>query len=162
MKIDCTYCGRETNKKPSRIKKRKNCFCSSECFYKFSTKSIEVLCESCGDKILRTPNQIAKSKSGKSFCSRSCTASWNNQQEWRTGSNHPNWVDGSSSARGILGDRLNECNRCGLKDSRILQAHHIDRNRANNDINNLEALCPNCHVLDHYLNKDGLYNRIRK
>jgi 5-methylcytosine-specific restriction endonuclease McrA len=42
------------------------------------------------------------------------------------------------------------CNRCGYQEHpEILQAHHIDHNRSNNDIKNLEMLCPNCHALEH-------------
>jgi 5-methylcytosine-specific restriction endonuclease McrA len=44
----------------------------------------------------------------------------------------------------------NKCNICGLHDywngkPIVLHLHHIDGNRKNNDINNLEMLCPNCH-----------------
>jgi 5-methylcytosine-specific restriction endonuclease McrA len=42
------------------------------------------------------------------------------------------------------------CNRCGYNsEPRILGVHHIDRNRMNNEISNLEVLCPNCHSLEH-------------
>jgi predicted HNH restriction endonuclease len=36
---------------------------------------------------------------------------------------------------------------CGYdEDERILEVHHIDEDRNNNDIKNLCILCPNCHV----------------
>lgn len=35
---------------------------------------------------------------------------------------------------------------CGYKEEpRILEVHHKDENRSNNDIHNLCILCPNCH-----------------
>jgi hypothetical protein len=45
---------------------------------------------------------------------------------------------------------INQCNRCSYnKEPRILGVHHKDRNRDNNNISNLEVLCPNCHSLEH-------------
>lgn len=39
------------------------------------------------------------------------------------------------------------CNRCGSEDDIVV--HHKDRNRKNNDINNLEVLCKKCHQHEH-------------
>ncbi len=45
---------------------------------------------------------------------------------------------------------LSECNRCGYnKIKNILGVHHKDRDRHNNNMNNLEVLCPNCHSEEH-------------
>ncbi len=52
-----------------------------------------------------------------------------------------------SSQRGEL------CERCGYNRYDILQVHHRDRNRDNNDLENLELICPNCHAEEHFLNK---------
>ena len=42
------------------------------------------------------------------------------------------------------------CQSCGISEWRGVQAplelHHIDGNRNNNDISNLQILCPNCHA----------------
>lgn len=39
-----------------------------------------------------------------------------------------------------------KCLCCGWnEDPRILEAHHIDSDRANNQIDNLCLLCPTCH-----------------
>lgn len=47
-------------------------------------------------------------------------------------------------------DMIIFCNRCGYDEHpRILGVHHIDRNKKNNDLSNLEVLCPNCHSLEH-------------
>lgn len=51
-----------------------------------------------------------------------------------------------------------KCNRCSQKlPKSVLQVHHKDRNRENNNINNLEVLCPNCHMMEHYEEGDGWY-----
>ena len=50
----------------------------------------------------------------------------------------------------IRRELINHCNRCGYNiEPRILGVHHKDRNRNNNDMSNLEVLCPNCHSLEH-------------
>lgn len=39
-----------------------------------------------------------------------------------------------------------QCAVCGWnQDVDVLQVHHIDQNRQNNDLNNLIILCPTCH-----------------
>jgi len=49
-----------------------------------------------------------------------------------------------------------KCNRCGYnKHPQILNAHHIDHNRENNSLENLELLCPTCHNEHHFLTKSG-------
>lgn len=49
----------------------------------------------------------------------------------------------------ILSGREEKCEICGLKEWQnkpiLLQVHHIDGNRQNNELNNLQILCPNCH-----------------
>jgi 5-methylcytosine-specific restriction endonuclease McrA len=41
------------------------------------------------------------------------------------------------------------CIRCGFNNPLALEIHHIDRNRHNNDLENLEVLCSNCHSIEH-------------
>jgi len=48
------------------------------------------------------------------------------------------------------------CERCGYSKREILHVHHKDRNRNNNDLKNLELICPNCHYEEHYLEKSWL------
>lgn len=43
-----------------------------------------------------------------------------------------------------------KCNNCGIKHPVLLCVHHKDKNHLNNDINNLEILCCNCHRLAHH------------
>jgi 5-methylcytosine-specific restriction endonuclease McrA len=43
------------------------------------------------------------------------------------------------------------CERCGFdKHEAAIIVHHIDRDRNNNNINNLEVLCANCHAIEHW------------
>lgn len=45
----------------------------------------------------------------------------------------------------------NKCFQCGLThwlgQPLVLELHHIDGNKLNNNFNNLQLLCPNCHSL---------------
>lgn len=46
------------------------------------------------------------------------------------------------------------CNKCGITDwnskKLLLHIHHIDGNCKNNNLDNLEYLCPNCHNIETY------------
>jgi 5-methylcytosine-specific restriction endonuclease McrA len=42
-----------------------------------------------------------------------------------------------------------ECKGCGISDNRVLIVHHKDGNRKNNNTDNLEWLCCNCHAISH-------------
>lgn len=47
--------------------------------------------------------------------------------------------------------KMDSCTKCGYSERpQILVVHHIDRDRGNNKLDNLEVLCPNCHALEHY------------
>jgi len=45
----------------------------------------------------------------------------------------------------VLKNQKNRCKLCGKK-SDVWDFDHIDGNKANNDISNCQALCPNCHA----------------
>lgn len=53
-----------------------------------------------------------------------------------------------------LGIKFNRCEMCGLSEiwngkSIIMEMHHIDGNSKNNELSNLQILCPNCHSQTH-------------
>lgn len=54
-----------------------------------------------------------------------------------------------------LANTLYKCNRCLIDEWRgqkiKLHIHHKDDNKTNNNISNLEYLCPNCHGIEHYI-----------
>ena len=82
-------------------------------------------------------------------CSYSCANTY-----FRSKDNNPNWQNGSTTYRKhglhVYGAK---CNRCNYdKNTAALIVHHIDRDRKNNDLSNLEVLCCNCHAIEHYTN----------
>jgi len=60
--------------------------------------------------------------------------------------------------RDYLKRTIGHCQRCGFEDTRILIVHHKDRNTHNNVEENLELLCANCHLIEHYEANDGTFH----
>lgn len=106
-------------------------------------KRILVKCAYCGKEIERTPSDIEASKTGLFYCSRECGNKHKNDLRKASGE----WEEGSSNYRArALETYENKCFCCGWdEDARILEAHHLDEDRANNKVSNLRLLCPTCH-----------------
>jgi hypothetical protein len=76
-----------------------------------------------------------------------------NPKNWMNGktlAKHPNWKGGTRTYRRIkLSEVPLSCNECGKKNCN-LDVHHIDQDRSNNAIENLQVLCVSCHRKLHY------------
>ena len=116
-----------------------------------------VKCNNCSKEINRMPSQVKRSKSGFSYCSKSCSQTINNK------GNKRNYIDGKQTYRTVaFREKEHKCERCQYDTViGILTVHHKDRNRMNNHISNLEILCPNCHYIDHLNNEDGMFTKTR-
>ena len=42
-----------------------------------------------------------------------------------------------------------KCEECNFDNPLALEVHHKDRNRKNNNLDNLQLLCCNCHTIKH-------------
>ena len=116
-------------------------FCSSIC-YSISCRK-EHPCKVCGKPIMARLNKVT--------CSRSC-ANINRAGIKYTGRRlKDNVVTLRALRNRLIESRGNVCERCGYDKSDVLQIHHKDRNRDNNNLKNLELICPNCHAEEHYL-----------
>jgi len=136
----CTVCRKEIYKRPSVIQVNSGrVFCSITCYGIANRK--EVSCIVCGKRMLSGLN--------KKTCSRACA----NQNRIGTKYHQNRPRDKVITIRRIkirlFEARGEECERCGYKRAAILQVHHKDRNHSNNELNNLEILCPNCHYEEH-------------
>ena len=56
-------------------------YCSPECLSNDRTTKTNVNCTNCNGEFLKLPKDIKKSKSGNHFCSKSCSASYNNKNK---------------------------------------------------------------------------------
>lgn len=162
--INCEECNKEKEVRISEIKRGYGKFCSRSCSAinknKKRTSIPNVICANCEKKFYKNKSDKKQSKSGLYFCCRKCK-----DKAQRIGGikeiqpNH--YGDELKDYRKILikNNRLNFCERCGYdKIPKILEVHHKDRNRYNNKLNNLIALCPTCHNEDHYKNNDGKFS----
>ncbi len=84
-----------------------------------------------------------ETKTNKLFCSRGCKES-NRRKPW-------------------LKHRKTNCDKCGFIPKHMCQldVDHIDGNKENNNISNLQTLCANCHRLKSIENKDNINLRFR-
>mgnify|MGYP001618077434 CR=1 FL=1 len=152
----CKTCGQQFFAKPFSIRQGWGKYCSAKCQYLGFRKGRWILCEICKKRVYKSRLALAHSKSGKSFCSKSCQTKWRNTQY--VGEKHLLWKGGKAIYRELLLKSAHKqvCKLCGEKDIRVLAAHHIDEDRRNNKINNLVWLCQNCHQLVHHDNVEKL------
>lgn len=101
-------------------------------------KWVTLNCDYCGKEFQKLKSDL-NSLSGKYFCSHTCGNRYKNIST-------TNLFNSLSYRRNAFLVQPHKCALCNWdKDERILQVHHIDENRNNNDITNLIILCPNCH-----------------
>lgn len=140
----CSICGKAIYKRPSKIEKNNGVYCSSACFGKSCRK--EKPCAICGKPILSGLN--------KKTCSRSCANKHRKGIQYKINRPKDKVKHYKALKKRLMEQRGKSCERCNYNKYQILQVHHIDRNRKNNDLKNLELICPNCHFEEHYLVKD--------
>jgi hypothetical protein len=173
IKIKCEECGNLFERSNSEINRSKRkglrSFCSGKCFginhskeLKLKSPAPNVLCAWCGKQFYKNKSKLKLSKSGLYFCCRQ-HKDLAQRMDGLKELHLPHYGNGQfSDYRKLAKEKYGDtCCRCGFnKFPQILQVHHKDRNRTNNNISNLELLCPNCHQEDHFRNKDGLYNNL--
>lgn len=137
-KYKCKQCGSEFY----RPKHLKNKYCSYKCVHLSQTTRIEVTCDYCGKNYEKQLHRLRD----KNFCCRRC------KDASQVGSVRPEiYVNGISSYRAkALSFYGEKCLRCGFSGNiDMLHVHHIDSDRTNNNMNNLEILCVTCHKKEH-------------
>jgi len=160
----CDECSCSHIKQKRWIKQNGN-FCSVTCSAKNKSKKCrtEVNCSFCQNFFSKRKNSFTNSKSGLFFCSRSCKDEGqklinNIKGVWPA---HYGTGDGFYDYRKIAFDFYeSKCYDCGYNEYKeLLQVHHKDLNRRNNSVENLQILCPNCHMKVHYLTNTGLFSK---
>lgn len=83
VEVICSYCGnlflRPRNRYNEAVRNGGNQFCSRECQNQFQDTKETVSCNHCGTPIKIHRGLIAKSKTGRFFCSHTCSASETNK-----------------------------------------------------------------------------------
>ncbi len=149
----CLICKKSFPTKLFYVRKGQGKFCSSKCKHEASRTGKTVQCSQCGKDVYRKPRHLKNSQSGKYFCDKSCQTIWRNSEF--VGEKHTNWTNGMYAYRSVLTRHKvpQICRLCKTKDPRILAVHHIDKNRKNNEVDNLAWLCHNCHHLVHHYDR---------
>jgi len=118
-----------------------NVFCSQACYGVSCRK--ENPCLVCGKPILSGLN--------KKTCSRACSNIHRAGIKYKIGRPKDKVKTQILLKTRLAKERGRICEKCGYDKFEILQVHHVDRNRGNNDLKNLELICPNCHYEEHLL-----------
>src|SRR4051812_70836 len=108
---------------------------------------IEIYCDHCHYLFKIPESKYLTNKSGLHFCSRECKSEASSLGNPLTNALSIN-ATGASYRSHALRVQDNRCNTCGYsKDIRMLDIDHIDSDRQNNSIENLQVLCVWCHAL---------------
>lgn len=124
-------------------------FCNVKCSGLHSRKQIKTVCANCGKEFSRTKKKLDLSKSKINFCSKKCK----DEAQRIDGIKeiHLSHYNGGSTVYRDYAFRIKGkiCNKCGYnKCEQMLDVHHIDCDRSNNTIENLEVLCVWCHAFE--------------
>ncbi|TSC61896.1 MAG: HNH endonuclease [Parcubacteria group bacterium Gr01-1014_48] len=145
----CIVCSTPVYRRPVEIQKnRGNVFCRQACYGVFQRK--EKPCVICGLPILASAH--------KKTCSRGCANKNRAEIKYHVSSPRDKVKSQQALKVRLLNARGKHCERCNYSKYEILHVHHKDRNRDNNNLTNLELICPNCHHEEHYLEKSWLKN----
>jgi len=153
VKVRCLQCNKEYIARKSFYDKGKCVCCSRACSSLLQRKRIIKKCDFCGKEFERIAASIKNSRTGLLFCSRKCKDlalrlnSGEKFQKMRP--DHYGTANGKNHYRDKAFEYyLHECAnpKCGYnEDDRLLEVHHRDFDKNNNEIENLVILCCMCH-----------------
>lgn len=165
---NCEYCSNTFNARLKEVKRGYGRYCTRSCSTK-AHRAIEaaavvpnVSCSNCSKEFYKNDSKKKLSKSGHFFCCRSCK-----DFAQRIGGiaeimpPHYGTGNGVHDYRQRAFDAYeHSCASCGwnLIDD-VLEVHHKDRDRSNNDLSNLILLCPTCHDTEHYMTRSGKWGQ---
>jgi len=157
-KINCLQCEKECFVETREINRGNGKFCSRNCSSQhrvanMTTPTPNVKCSYCSIEFYINNSKKENSRSGLYFCCRE-----HKDLAQRIGGikaiQPDHYGEINSNYRTIafrVYNKPQKCERCeySVNEAAII-IHHKDRNRSNNDIDNLEVLCCNCHAIEHW------------
>jgi hypothetical protein len=107
--------------------------------------NIECACSVCGKPVSKDPRTYNRNKNN--YCSRECF-DLRRTENLKHIKRHTKYYKELVSRTG--------CEDCGESEYYLLHIHHKDGNDLNNQADNLEVVCANCHIKRHLkCNKNG-------
>lgn len=155
--INCLHCNNIHTIEQREINRGNGKFCSRKCanLYRvlnLAPLELNVKCSFCQKLFHMAESKKKNSKSGLYFCCRQ-----HKDLAQRIGGiseimpAHYNIVSENTYRRIAFASKAKICERCDYNEHEAgIVVHHIDRNRENNDIKNLEVLCAICHNIEHW------------
>lgn len=145
----CQHCGKTFKIFKCWLKKGRGEFCSRKCYGEF--KKGKPTWNKGIPHTETTKDKIRQKALGRTGWNKGLTKESHPNLIRLKKEKSPNWRGGTTVYRSIaMENLLVECASCGVNNPKTLVVHHIDRNRRNNQLNNLQILCLNCHRLEHY------------
>ncbi len=142
----CFVCGKKIYRRPTQIASG-NVYCSLQCCGQDQQKKQP--CKICGKIYVGS----------KATCSRACANTARAGIQYTKENKFNKAYRGTLLKEAVANERGGKCERCNEDNYAILQIHHKhERHKGGNDqLTNLEILCPNCHA-SHHLGK-SLYKK---
>jgi hypothetical protein len=143
----CKDCGCIIKHRPNKPK-----IICRKCFYKCRTQlnRIKIECTHCKKIFFKKKSALKNSKHNIYFCSRQCKDLAQSLSGNCDAIRPPHY--GASNGKHlwkILIKETSKCISCDESKKYLFEVHHIDGNRENNIIENLEVVCRNCHAKRH-------------
>ena len=141
----CPNCNKVFVRQKRLIKSK---YCSRQCKSEYEVK-VTLCCANCKITFKRFPSKMKSASNNLHFCSRACK---DEGQKNIVEIQPSHYGTGEESYRTKAFRSYKPiCNRCSFSNILALEVHHLDRDRENNEITNLEILCANCHTVAHKL-----------
>lgn len=157
---NCLNCNSEFTAPIREINRGNGKFCCMKCSGEHNGKTrpkpqSNVKCSFCEKMFYMNDSKKKNSKSGLYFCCRDHKDAAQRIGGIKSimpphyGTAQPD--DNKHYRRIAFSNKPKKCERCGYDHNEAaIIVHHIDRNRMNDSINNLEVLCANCHAIEHW------------
>lgn len=151
------YCGVKFEALLTELKRGNAKFCKLKCFHDYRKslpkrpKKANVKCAFCGISFWKRPCAIKTSKNKIFFCCREHKDKAQRIEYGLIEIHPPHYNNNNVTYRKKAFRNYDKCcARCGYNEHTfILEVHHVNKDRSDNDLENLEILCPNCHALEH-------------